>query len=36
MEIECTDMADGEGDLVTVTGTVVADVIQGLVETLDP
>ena len=36
MEIDCTDWADAEGDLVTVAGTVVADVIQGLADNLEP
>ena len=36
MQIDCTEWIDAEGDLVTVTGTVVADVIQGLTEVLQP
>lgn len=36
LEIECTDFTDGVGDRVTVTGTIVADVIEGLTEVLEP
>ena len=36
MEFECAEWTDPEGDPVSVSGTIVADVIQGFAEQLQP